>query len=182
MLNNGVEPYAVVQLRQDDAVDDLYNMVGFQTNLTWIEQKRVFSMLPGLQTAEFVRFGVMHKNFYVNSPKILNKKLQVMRNKKIYLAGQITGVEGYIESFASALVCVQALLQHFQGNKFEPFPTETILGSLINYVTNPKIKKLKPMKANLGIVNYEMPAFASKVEKNNYIYENSLKKLREYLN
>lgn len=187
MSPNGFEdispkPYAVVQLRKDHAIDKLYNMVGFQTNLTWPEQKRVFKMIPGLTSAEFVRFGVMHKNFYINSPKLLNKKLQVMRNKKLFFAGQITGVEGYIESFASAIVCARAIIDQHQGRKFQPLPAQTVLGSLINYVTNEKIAKLKPMKANLGILNYPLPTFSSKEEKNQYLYENSLKHLKNYLN
>ncbi|QBQ07992.1 methylenetetrahydrofolate--tRNA-(uracil-5-)- methyltransferase [Spiroplasma gladiatoris] len=177
---NDIKPYAVIQLRKDDAIDTLYNMVGFQTNLTWSEQKRVFQTIPGLKNAEFVRYGVMHKNFYLNSPKILNKKLQVMRNKNIYFAGQITGVEGYIESFASAFIVFFALYCHNKGKKFIAFPKETILGSLIEYITNPKIKKLKPMKANLGIINIDKQ-FSTKEEKNEFIYKNSIKNLEEYL-
>ncbi|QEH62148.1 methylenetetrahydrofolate--tRNA-(uracil-5-)-methyltransferase [Spiroplasma chinense] len=176
-----MNPFAVVQLRRDDAIDSLYNIVGFQTNLTWPEQKRIFSSLPGLGGAEFIRYGVMHKNFYLNSPKILNNKLQVMRSKKLFFAGQITGVEGYIESFASAHIVAAALMDQYHGRKFIPFPRETILGSLINYVTNPKIKKLKPMKANMGILDYKIPTFETKTQKNEFIFQNSITNLLKYL-
>ncbi|AOG60700.1 methylenetetrahydrofolate--tRNA-(uracil-5-)-methyltransferase [Spiroplasma helicoides] len=176
-----IDPYAVIQLRKDDAIDELYNMVGFQTNLTWPEQKRIFKSIPGLNNAEFVRFGVMHKNNYINSPKILNKKLQVMRNKKIFFAGQVVGVEGYIESFASAMIVFIALFCQHHGKKFEPFPQKTILGSLIDYVTNPKIKYLKPMKANMGIINTLNKKFDTRFEKNEYIYQQSMKALKKYI-
>ncbi len=179
--NKGVKPYAVVQLRKDDAMDNLYNMVGFQTNITWSEQQRIFSSLPGLENASFKRFGVMHKNNYINSPKILNKKLQVMRRKNIFFAGQITGVEGYIESFSSAIVASLGIISTIKKTKFLEIPSETILGSLINYITNPKIKKLKPMKANLGIIKQDFGIFPTKEEKNNFIYNRSIKVLKQYL-
>ncbi|QGS52204.1 methylenetetrahydrofolate--tRNA-(uracil(54)-C(5))-methyltransferase (FADH(2)-oxidizing) TrmFO [Spiroplasma tabanidicola] len=185
MSPNGLEhennkPYAVIQLRKDNAIDSLYNIVGFQTNLTWPEQKRVFQLIPGLENAEFARYGVMHKNSYINSPKILNKKLQVMRNKKVYFAGQVTGVEGYIESFASAFIVFFALYSEFKNKKFIPFPDQTILGALTNYITNKKLKKLKPMKANMGIVKVDKE-FDTKTEKYDYIYENSMLIIKNYL-
>ncbi len=178
---NGIKPYSVVQLRKDDAIDNLYNMVGFQTNLTWSAQKEVFSTLPGLEKAFFKRFGVMHKNNFINSPKILNKKLQMMRKKNIFFAGQITGVEGYIESFATGLVAAKGIISIINNKKFIPFPEETVLGSLINYITNPKHKKLKPMKANMGLIKVDKNLeFNSKEEKNNFIYKNTLGILKNF--
>lgn len=123
----------------------------------------------------------MHKNNYINSPKILNKKLQVMRRKNIFFAGQITGVEGYIESFSSAIVASLGIISTIKKTKFLEIPSETILGSLINYITNPKIKKLKPMKANLGIIKQDFGIFPTKEEKNNFIYNRSIKVLKQYL-
>ncbi|AGR42367.1 methylenetetrahydrofolate--tRNA-(uracil(54)-C(5))-methyltransferase (FADH(2)-oxidizing) TrmFO [Spiroplasma diminutum] len=179
---NGVKPFAVVQLRRDDALDNLYNIVGFQTNITWAEQKEIFSSLPGLENAIFRRFGVMHKNNFINSPKILNKKLQMMRKKNIFFAGQITGVEGYIESFASGLVSALGIISYINNKKFVPFPENTILGSLINYITNPKHKKLKPMKSNMGLINIDPSLkFNSKEEKNNFIYKSSLLTIKTFI-
>ncbi len=179
---DGIQPYSAVQLRRDDAIDNLYNIVGFQTNLTWKEQKRIFSTLPGLEKVVFRRFGVMHKNNFINSPKILNKKLQMMRKKNIFFAGQITGVEGYIESFASGLVAARGILSVINNKKFIPLPEDTVLGSLISYITNPKHKKLKPMKSNMGIVKFDNSLkFDSKEEKNTYICKNSLELLKSFI-
>ncbi|AUB31919.1 tRNA (uracil-5-)-methyltransferase Gid [Spiroplasma floricola 23-6] len=178
---NGIKPYSVVQLRKDDAIDSLYNMVGFQTNLTWKAQKEVFSTLPGLEKAVFKRFGVMHKNNFINSPKILNKRLQMMRKKNVFFAGQITGVEGYIESFATGLVAAKGIISFINNRKFVPFPEETVIGSLINYITNPKHKKLKPMKANMGLITIDKNLeFNSKEEKNKFVYKNSLTILKNF--
>ncbi|WP_339033822.1 methylenetetrahydrofolate--tRNA-(uracil(54)-C(5))-methyltransferase (FADH(2)-oxidizing) TrmFO [Spiroplasma endosymbiont of Cantharis rufa] len=179
---DGVMPYSAVQLRRDDAMDNLYNMVGFQTNIIWKEQKQIFSSLPGLEKAVFRRFGVMHKNNFINSPKILNNKLQMMRKKNIFFAGQITGVEGYIESFASGLVASRGILSYINQSEFIAFPEDTILGSLISYITNPKHKKLKPMKSNMGLVKIEpIMSFNSKEEKNSYIYKNALNKIKSFI-
>ncbi|QHX36894.1 tRNA (uracil-5-)-methyltransferase Gid [Spiroplasma sp. BIUS-1] len=187
MSPNGLEnkegqtPYSVVQLRRDDALDNLYNMVGFQTNLTWKEQKEIFSWLPGMEKAVFRRFGVMHKNNFINSPKILNKKLQMMRKKNIFFAGQVTGVEGYIESFASGLVAARGILSYINNTKFIPFPEDTVLGSLIEYITNPKHKKLKPMKSNMGLIKIDQELkFESKAEKNEFIYKRALESIKRF--
>ncbi|AGR41501.1 methylenetetrahydrofolate--tRNA-(uracil(54)-C(5))-methyltransferase (FADH(2)-oxidizing) TrmFO [Spiroplasma taiwanense] len=181
--SKGEIPFAVVQLRRDDALDNLYNIVGFQTNLTWKEQKRIFSMLPGLENAIFRRFGVMHKNNFINSPKILNKKLQMMRKKNIFFAGQITGVEGYIESFATGLVSAYGIISYLNQKKFINFPEESIIGSLVNYITNPNIKKLKPMKANMGLVEIDKKLiFNNKFEKNEFIYKEAIKKIKYFIN
>ncbi|WP_342258911.1 methylenetetrahydrofolate--tRNA-(uracil(54)-C(5))-methyltransferase (FADH(2)-oxidizing) TrmFO [Spiroplasma endosymbiont of Dioctria linearis] len=179
---DGIVPYSAVQLRRDDAMDNFYNMVGFQTNLIWKEQKKIFSSLPGLEKAVFRRFGVMHKNNFINSPKILNNKLQMMRKKNIFFAGQITGVEGYIESFASGLVASRGILSYINKSEFIAFPEDTILGSLISYITNPKHKKLKPMKSNMGLVKIDpIMNFNSKEEKNSYIYKNALNKIKSFI-
>ncbi|WP_342275226.1 methylenetetrahydrofolate--tRNA-(uracil(54)-C(5))-methyltransferase (FADH(2)-oxidizing) TrmFO [Spiroplasma endosymbiont of Cantharis lateralis] len=179
---DGIMPYSAVQLRRDDAMYNLYNMVGFQTNIIWKEQKQIFSSLPGLENAVFRRFGVMHKNSFINSPKILNNKLQMMRKKNIFFAGQITGVEGYIESFASGLVASRGILSYINQSEFIAFPEDTILGSLISYITNPKHKKLKPMKSNMGLVKIDpIMSFNSKEEKNSYIYKNALNKIKSFI-
>ncbi|ALD66720.1 methylenetetrahydrofolate--tRNA-(uracil(54)-C(5))-methyltransferase (FADH(2)-oxidizing) TrmFO [Spiroplasma cantharicola] len=179
---HGFKPYSAVQLRRDDAMDNLYNMVGFQTNIAWKEQKEIFSTLPGLEKAVFRRFGVMHKNSFINSPKILNNKLQMMRKKNIFFAGQITGVEGYIESFASGLVASRGIISFINESKFIPFPEDTVLGSLINYITNSNHKKLKPMKSNMGLIKVDPTlSFSSKEEKYFYIYKNSLDKIKDFI-
>ncbi|AGJ90898.1 methylenetetrahydrofolate--tRNA-(uracil(54)-C(5))-methyltransferase (FADH(2)-oxidizing) TrmFO [Mycoplasma putrefaciens] len=174
---NNHQPYAVVQLRQDDAKDSLYNLVGFQTNLKWPEQKRVFSLIPGLENLKIVRYGVMHKNYYINSPKILNFKLQTKRKKNVFFAGQITGVEGYIESASSGIWAAINILCFLNHKKLQPLSNKTVLGALTNYITNPKISSLKPMKCNLGILE--------QVNKNSqeqfYSFNNSTQALNQYL-
>ncbi|AUF83421.1 FADH(2)-oxidizing methylenetetrahydrofolate--tRNA-(uracil(54)-C(5))-methyltransferase TrmFO [Mesoplasma syrphidae] len=152
-MPNGEIPFAVVQLRQDNAIDTLYNFVGFQTNLKWPEQKRILKTLPGMNNLEIVRYGVMHKNYYINSPKILNHKLQVMRKKNVFFAGQITGVEGYVESTALGVVAALGVLSILNNKKLPKMPNTTVIGALTNYVTNEKLKKFNPMKANMGILD-----------------------------
>lgn len=175
-MSDGVIPYAVVQLRQDDAKDSLYNFVGFQTNLTWPEQARILSQLPGMEHLKIVRYGVMHKNYYINSPKILNHKLQVMRKKNVFFAGQITGVEGYVESTASGIVAAMGILATINNKKLQRLPNTTVIGALTNYITNEKLKHLNPMKANLGIVEKLTPGIKE------YDYSaQSTKDLAEYI-
>lgn len=149
-------PYAVVQLRQDDKIASMYNLVGFQTNLKYGEQKRVFSMIPGLQNAEFIKYGVMHRNTYINSPELLDETYNLKANKNIYFAGQITGVEGYVESISSGMVAALNAIADFldrgknQQNK-TIFPETTIIGALAKYISTPN-KKFQPMNANFGIL------------------------------
>lgn len=145
--------YAVVQLRQDNADATLYNMVGFQTHLKFGEQKRVFSMIPALKDAEFVRYGVMHRNTFLNSPEILDKYYRLKTNKKIFFAGQITGVEGYVESASSGLLA--ALNMHRIINDCEPidFTSKTAIGALSNYIANTTIANFQPMNVNFGIMD-----------------------------
>lgn len=148
----GKDPYAVVQLRKDNADGSIYNMVGFQTHLTWPEQKRVFSMIPGLEQAEFIRYGVMHRNTYLNSPKLLNHYYQVVQEPRLTFAGQITGVEGYVESAASGLVAATELAHRLLGLPPVDFPPETALGALAHYVSNPTVVNFQPMNVNFGII------------------------------
>lgn len=148
----GREPYAVVQLRKDNATGSIYNMVGFQTHLTWPEQKRVFQMIPGLENAEFIRYGVMHRNTYINSPKLLNHYYQVISEPRLTFAGQVTGVEGYVESAASGLVAAVELAHRLKGLPPVDFPQETALGALAHYVSNPTVVNFQPMNVNFGII------------------------------
>ena len=155
----GRRPYAVVQLRQDNTEGNLFNMVGFQTNLKYGEQKRVFSMIPGLQNAEFVKYGVMHRNTFINSPELLEPTYQLKNNRNIFFAGQITGVEGYVESIASGLVAGLNAVKLYQAmqereemkEKWVVFPKETMIGALSNYIATEN-KNFQPMNANFGIL------------------------------
>ena len=145
-------PYAVIQLRQDNSEGTLFNMVGFQTNLKFGEQKRVFSMIPGLENAEFIKYGVMHRNTFINSPKLLKETYQMKEKSNIYFAGQITGVEGYVESISSGMVAsLNAIEQFKQAQKQIIFPKETMIGALAKYISTDK-ENFQPMNANFGIV------------------------------
>ncbi len=145
-------PYAVIQLRQDNSEGTLFNMVGFQTNLKFGEQKRVFSMIPGLENAEFIKYGVMHRNTFINSPKLLKETYQMKEKSNIYFAGQITGVEGYVESISSGIVAsLNAIEQFKQTQKQIIFPKETMIGALAKYISTDK-ENFQPMNANFGIV------------------------------
>ena len=147
----GYRPYALVQLRQDNKDATIYNIVGFQTNLKFGEQKRVFSMIPGLENAEFAKYGVMHRNTFINSTKLLDRTYQLKKNKNIYFAGQITGVEGYVESISSGLVSgINAVKQLKQEEKIE-FSEYTMIGALAQYISTPN-EKFQPMNANYGIL------------------------------
>ena len=146
-------PYAVVQLRQDNEMGSMYNMVGFQTNLKYGEQKRVFSMIPGLENAEFIKYGVMHRNTYINSPELLDETYNLKKNNNIYFAWQITGVEGYVESISSGMVAAINASNKFQKINSETikFPSQTIIGALAKYISSPN-KNFQPMNANFGIL------------------------------
>ena len=156
----GKEPYAVVQLRRDNADGTLYNIVGFQTHLKWGEQKRVFSMIPALQNAEYVRYGVMHRNTYLDSPRLLDRYYRVKGQERISFAGQITGVEGYVESTASGFVAGVELARRLLGQAPVDFPRETALGALALYVSNESVTDFQPMNINFGI----MPSLGYKVK------------------
>ena len=145
-----ITPYAVVQLRQDNASKTLYNLVGFQTHLKWGEQQRVFRMIPGLENAEFVRYGVMHKNTFINSPKVLNKYYQVEKRKDLFFAGQITGVEGYLESASSGLSAAVNMYRYLKDLELIDFTKKTAIGSLSNYISTFNTD-FQPMNVNFGI-------------------------------
>ncbi len=164
--------YAVVQLRQDNKEGTLYNLVGFQTNLKFGEQKRVFSLIPALENAEFVKYGVMHRNTYINSPKLLDETYN-LKGTDIYFAGQISGVEGYVESIASGLVAGINAVQKIEDKNKIVFSDETIIGALSKYISSPN-KDFQPMNANFGILNCDKK-FKSKIEKYEFLAERSLK-------
>lgn len=177
---NGKEAYAVVQLRQDNAAATLYNIVGFQTHLKWPEQRRVFGMIPGLEKAEFVRFGVMHKNTYLNSPKLLNNHFQLKADQRFYFAGQMTGVEGYVESAASGLMAGLHAAREALGEAPVYLPAETAHGALANYVSNPEVENFQPMNVNFGIIPPLGMRIRKKREKNAMLAERALEKLAEF--
>lgn len=174
---NGKEAYAVVQLRQDNAAASLYNLVGFQTHLKWPEQRRVFGMIPGLENAEFVRFGVMHKNTYLNSPQLLDKHFNLRSNKRFYFAGQMTGVEGYVESAASGLMAGLAAARAVLELPEVEFPDVTAHGALANYISNPAIENFQPMNINFGLIPPLTVRIRKKKEKNAQIAARALEAL-----
>ncbi len=149
---HNMKSYAVLQLRKESNFSDLYNMVGFQTNLLFGEQKRIFSLIPALKNAEFVKYGVMHKNTYLNAPKVINDLYQLKCNKNIYIAGQLSGVEGYVESVASGLNVALNIIQRLNGKLEQKFSSQTAIGSLINYIANASPVYFQPMNSNWGII------------------------------
>lgn len=178
---NGKEAYAVVQLRQDNAAASLYNLVGFQTHLKWPEQRRVFGMIPGLENAEFVRFGVMHKNTYLNSPQLLDKHFNLRSNKRFYFAGQMTGVEGYVESAASGLMAGLAAARAVLELPEVEFPDVTAHGALANYISNPAIENFQPMNINFGLIPPLTVRIRKKREKNAQIAARALEALDGFM-
>lgn len=178
---NGKEAYAVVQLRQDNAAASLYNLVGFQTHLKWPEQRRVFGMIPGLENAEFARFGVMHKNTYLNSPQLLDKHFNLRSNKRFYFAGQMTGVEGYVESAASGLMAGLAAARAVLELPEVEFPDVTAHGALANYISNPAIENFQPMNINFGLIPPLTVRIRKKREKNAQIAARALEALDGFL-
>lgn len=150
--NTGKEAYAVVQLRQDNSEGTLFNMVGFQTRLKWPEQKRVFRLIPGLENAEFVRYGVMHRNTFLNSPKLLDSAYRLRKSPNIYFGGQITGVEGYVESASSGLVAGINAAMNILGKKEVTFPRSTAIGALSSYISDSSVKNFQPMNVNFGLM------------------------------
>jgi len=149
--NTGHRPWANVQLRAENKERTLYNIVGFQTNLKWGEQKRVFSMIPGLENAEFVRYGVMHRNTFLDAPRVLSAQLCLKEHPNVFFAGQITGFEGYMESAASGLLAAHQMLARLNGRELPPPPAATMCGALLDYITTPN-KDFQPMGANMGIL------------------------------
>jgi len=170
----GKEPYAVVQLRQDNAAKSVYNLVGFQTHLKFPEQKRVFTMIPALKNAEFVRYGVMHQNTFLQSPKLLDKYYADRRNPLVAFAGQMTGVEGYVESTASGFLAAIAMAAKVQGKEIPDFPQETAIGALGMYVSDARIENFQPMNVNFSIIPPLEKRIKKKAEKNLAIANRSL--------
>ena len=177
----GKEPYACVQLRQDDRSASIYNIVGFQTRLKFPEQKRVFQMIPGLQNADFSRYGVMHRNTYIESPKLLDASYRMKDDKNVFFAGQITGVEGYIESTASGYVAgYYAALQALGIESPVRFSPETMIGAMAAYISDPGVRNFAPMNANFGLVSplgYKVKG--KKKEKNLAYAERAITQIRE---
>lgn len=149
---SGETPYAVVQLRQDDAAKEMYNLVGFQTHLKYGEQKRVFQMIPGLENARFAKYGRMHKNTYINAPKILNPTYQTKQYPNLFIAGQLSGVEGYVESAASGIYAAINMDRYLKGQELVVFPNTTVMGSMSLYICNASPEGFQPMNANFGIM------------------------------
>ncbi len=176
----GKEPYAVVQLRQDNEDDTMYNIVGFQTHLKWGEQKRVFGMIPGLSNAEFIRYGVMHRNTYMNSPDILNGTMETRKRKGLFFAGQMTGVEGYVESAASGIVAAWSAAFRYRGMEPVEFPRKTAIGALCYYISHFQGKNFQPMNVNFGLVP-PLEKRVPKKEKNQKLAERALEELDSFI-
>ncbi len=172
--HTGREPYAVVQLRQDNAAKSIYNLVGFQTHLKFGEQKRVFSMIPGLEQAEFVRYGVMHRNTFLQSPKLLDANFADRRDPLVAFAGQMTGVEGYVESTASGFLAAVTMAAKVQGRPVPEFPKTTAIGALGKYISDPSIENFQPMNINFSIISPLEQRIRKKSEKNLAIAQRSL--------
>ena len=172
------EPFAVVQLRRENDSGSMYNMVGFQTRLKWGEQKRVFAMIPGLEKAEFMRFGVMHKNTFLDSPKLLDQNYRLKKNSRIFFAGQITGVEGYTESAASGLLAGITAACDERGEAFPVFTDRTAIGALGAYVSNRSVINFQPMNITYGIISPSDKKIKNKEQKNLYISERSLEEIK----
>lgn len=178
-LEKDNKPFAVVQLRQDDALKSMYNMVGFQTNLKFGEQRRIIKMIPGLENANILRYGVMHQNTYFNSPKVLNACYQVKDLPNVFIAGQLSGVEGYVESASSGLSCAYHMYRYLNNLKLTPFPNTTIIGALAHYIATPN-SKFNPMNANLGLLS---PLEKHKKSQRRQLYHTrSIETLKDYLN
>lgn len=175
----GKEPYAVVQLRRDNADGTLYNVVGFQTHLRWGEQKRVFSMIPALKNAQFIRYGVMHRNTFLDSPRLLDRYYRVRTQPRLMFAGQITGVEGYVESTASGFLCAVELAHRLLGQQSVDFPQETAIGALARYISNESVGDFQPMNINFGIIPPLDHKVKGKRNKNAELSQRALDRLAE---
>ena len=178
---DGTTPYAVVQLRQDDAAKTMYNIVGFQTHLTFPEQKRVFQMIPGLENARFAKYGRMHKNTYINAPKILNPTYQTKKYPNIFFAGQISGVEGYVESAASGIYAAINMDRYLKNKELIVLPDTTIMGSMSLYICNASADGFQPMNANFGILR-ELGFKHGKKERKMLYANRALEDMKEALN
>lgn len=175
----GTQPYAVVQLRREDKDGILLNMVGFQTKLTWPEQRRIFRMIPGLENAEFARYGSIHRNTFINSPALLTHNLQLRTNDRILFAGQITGAEGYVESSALGLIAGLSASQILSGNAMAPPPETSAMGALLGYVNKSDTKTFQPMNINFGLFP-PLPQKVSRKDRGGHYAERALNALREW--
>ena len=178
----GKRPYAVVQLRQDDAAGTLFNIVGFQTHLKWGAQKEVLQLIPGLEHAEIVRYGVMHRNTFINSPKVLKATYQFNSREDLFFAGQMTGVEGYVESAASGLIAGMNAARIFNGMEPVQFPIETAIGSMANYITTTNSKNFQPMNANFGLFPDLPEKIRKKQERNEQHAKRALESIQNFVN
>ena len=176
--HDGIRPYGVVQLRQDNAVDSLYNIVGFQTHLTYPEQDRVLKLIPALKNVEIVRHGQMHRNTYINSPQVLNDNYEFIKYPNLFIAGQISGVEGYVESCASGLYAALSMYQYLNGDVKYKLTSETMIGAMAAYISDKHISKLVPMNANYGIMKSDFKG--PKKEKRQYIASKALELVDQY--
>ncbi|HKL95544.1 MAG TPA: methylenetetrahydrofolate--tRNA-(uracil(54)-C(5))-methyltransferase (FADH(2)-oxidizing) TrmFO [Haploplasma sp.] len=176
---DGTTPYAVIQLRQDDAANSMYNIVGFQTSLAWGEQKRILNLVPGLEDINIIRYGVIHRNTYIESPKVLNNSFQVEDKPKVFFAGQISGVEGYIESAASGLNVALQIASILKTGERHPLPVETMMGAMARYVSTPN-NSFVPMNANFGIMT-ELEFKHRKKERKELYVKRSLEALNAYM-
>lgn len=176
----GEQPFAVVQLRQDNSAATLYNIVGFQTHLKWPEQKRVFSMIPGLENCEIIRYGVMHRNTFINSPKLLKPTYQYRGRDTLFFAGQMTGVEGYVESAASGLLAGRNAARLVKGDDLLVLPPETVMGSMAHYITTTDAKHFQPMNANFGLLPGLPMRIRNKKEKNERLAERALNTIQNF--
>lgn len=179
--HTGKRPYAAVQLRKENREATMYNLVGFQTNLKFGEQKRVFGMIPGLEHAEFLRYGVMHRNFFLNSPELLNPDYSVRNQENLFFAGQMTGVEGYMESASSGIIAGRSLARKLQGKSAFVLPETTMTGALAAYVSRGGAAEFQPMGANMGLLPSPEERIRGKQERYQYIAEQAVARLTEFL-
>lgn len=174
--------HAVVQLRRENTAGTLYNMVGFQTKLTWPEQQRIFRLIPGLENAQFARYGSIHRNTYIHSPSLLTPSMQLRKNENLFFAGQITGVEGYVESAAMGILAGLNAALILEGKKLQPPPAQTAIGSLLHYITSPEsAKRFDPMNINFGLLNTPVPKKMRKKEKNAFLVNHALESLNGWI-
>ncbi|MBS7369713.1 MAG: methylenetetrahydrofolate--tRNA-(uracil(54)-C(5))-methyltransferase (FADH(2)-oxidizing) TrmFO [Oscillospiraceae bacterium] len=180
--HTGRRPYAAVQLRKENSEGTMYNLVGFQTNLKFGEQKRVFSLIPGLENAEYVRYGVMHRNTFIDSPRLLNEHFMLKGSRNIFFGGQITGVEGYVESAASGIAAGRALADILSGKQPLSLPRTTMMGALAAYISDPTVERFQPMGSNMGILPALETPIRGKQEKYAEYARRALRDLDELLN
>lgn len=176
--HNGQKPYAVIQLRKDNAIDTLYNIVGFQTHLTFKEQLRVLRLIPALANVNIVRYGVMHRNTYINSPHVLNNRYQMINYPKLFVAGQISGVEGYVESAASGLYAALMMAQTLRGEVKYELGADTMMGAMVNYISDEHLTKLVPMNANFSLFRYNHSG--NKDDKKRVYAQHALKAVEDF--